>query len=100
MLENRSAKNEEEDVKMSGIRKKLYLNMSQVYLKMNKPKKSIYYCKLVLMSEEDNIKALYRYGKALRVLQDFDRSRSYLMKAMRLQPTNTEIVRELEKLNE
>jgi tetratricopeptide (TPR) repeat protein len=62
-LENRSAQNEDEDKKMSGMLKKLYLNVSQCYLKLSKPKRSIYYCKLVLMNDESNVKALYRYGK-------------------------------------
>jgi len=99
-LENRSAQNDDEDKKISGILKKLYLNVSQCFLKLSKPKKSIYYCKLVLMNDENNVKALYRYGKALRVLQDFDRSKSYLLKALKLEPNNSEIVKEMDKLND
>jgi hypothetical protein len=96
-----------------------FVGMSQVSSKQSKPKKCIYYCKLALLIEKDNIKAIFRYGKvifyyyfyfffkkllffsvvikALRLLQDFDSSRSYFMKAMHLQPTNKEISVEIGK---
>ena len=63
ILEKKSVENEEEEAKHSGILLKLYLNMSQVSLKQSKPKKSIYYCKLALAIEKDNVKAIFRYGK-------------------------------------
>ena len=61
-MENKSAKNEEEDKRLSGILMKLYLNMSQVSFKQQKPKKCIYYCKLALNYDKNNTKAYLRYG--------------------------------------
>lgn len=37
--------------------------MSAVCLKQAKPKKCIYYCKLALDFEPQNIKSLFRYGQ-------------------------------------
>lgn len=100
LLDNRSSKNEYEDKETQRVSLKLYLNMSQVSLKQNKPKKCIYYCKLVLDIESNNVKALFRYGKSLRILQDFDRSFEYLSRALKYEPNNKEITQELEKLDE
>lgn len=63
VMEKRNIENDEEEAKQSGILLKLYLNMSQISLKQSKPKKCIYYCKLALTIEKDNVKAVFRYGK-------------------------------------
>ena len=63
MLDNTSVNTEEDEIKWKGVMLKLYLNMSQVCLKQVKPKKTIYYCKLALDIDAQNVKALFRYGQ-------------------------------------
>lgn len=71
LLDNTSLQNEQEEVRWKGVMLKLYLNMSQVCLKQTKPKKTIYYCKLVLDLEPQNPKAIYRYGKVVFLIYSF-----------------------------
>lgn len=100
LIENTRILTEEEEKKIKEVSIKLYLNMSEICLKLGKPKKTIFYCKSVFELDPENIKATYRYGKALRILQDFDRARNYLTKAYKMQPNNKEILAEIEKLDE
>lgn len=62
LLENTHITNDDEETKWKGAMLKLYLNMSQTSLKQIKPKKAIFFCKLVLGIDADNVKALFRYG--------------------------------------
>ncbi|CAF0907657.1 unnamed protein product [Brachionus calyciflorus] len=100
LLENTNLKTEEEEKRWQGVMLKLYLNMSQVCLKRAKPKKTIYYCKLALDQDAQNAKAIYRYGKSLRMLQDFDRSRKFLLRAYKLAPGSKEISDEITQLDQ
>jgi len=100
LLENTGVKDDTEEMEWKRVMLKLYLNMSAVCLKQSKPKKCIYYCKLSLDFEPQNIKSLFRYGKSLRILQDFERSRKFLVKAYNLEPSNKDISIEIEKLND
>lgn len=100
LLDNTNVKDEEEEARWKSVMLKLYLNMSAVCLKQSKPKKCIYYCKLALDFEPNNVKSLFRYGQSLRILQDFERSRKFLLKAYNLVPSNKDIANEIEKLNE
>lgn len=65
LLDNTSVKDEEEEIKWKAVMLKLYLNMSAVCIKQSKPKKCIYYCKMSLDYEPNNVKSLYRYGKVI-----------------------------------
>lgn len=100
LLDNVSVKDDEEEKRWKATMLKLYLNMSQICLRQNKPKKTIYYCKLSLDIEPHNVKALFRYGSSLRLLQDFDRARQFLVRAYNLAPSNNDIALELQRLDE
>lgn len=100
LLDNVSVQNDEEEKRWKSTMLKLYLNMSQICLNQTKPKKSIYYCKLALDMDPQNVKALFRYGSSLRLLQDFDRSRKFLLKAYNLSPSDKSISAELERLDD
>jgi hypothetical protein len=63
LLENINISVDEEEALWKHVMLKLYMNMSQISLKQAKPKKTIFYCKMVLDIDPNNIKALYRYGK-------------------------------------
>lgn len=100
LLDNTTVTNDDDENKWISVMLKLYLNMSQVCLKRGKPKKTIYYCKLVLDLDAQNAKAIYRYGKSLRMLQDFDRARKFLLRAYKLAPTSKEIADEITQLDQ
>ena len=65
LLDNTPVNTDDDEVKMKHVKLKLYLNISQICLKQTKPKKTIFYCKLALFIEPDNIKALFRYGQVV-----------------------------------
>jgi len=100
LLDNTSVKDEAEEARWKAVMLKLYLNMSAVCLKQSKPKKCIFYCKLALDFEPNNVKSLFRYGQSLRILQDFDRSRKFLVRAYNLDPSNKDIANEIQRLND
>lgn len=77
---------------------KLYLDMAQVSIKQDKPRKAIFFCNLILDIEPENVKAMFRYGICLRTLGEYDRARSFLLKAYKLAPGNKDILDELDIL--
>jgi tetratricopeptide (TPR) repeat protein len=99
-MENKLPLTEEAESKWQSIMLKLYLNLAQTYLILCKPKKTIYYCKQALDYDSDNVKALFRYGHSLRILQDFDRSRKFLLRAYKLKPGDKSISEEIDKLDQ
>lgn len=99
-MDNVNVGNDEEEKRWKTTMLKLYLNLSQICLKQTKPKKTIFYCKLALDLDPENVKATFRYGSSLRLLQDFDRSRKYLIKAYNSAPSNKEIADEIERLDD
>lgn len=100
LLENTNVKDDEEEIRWKSVMLKLNLNMSAVCLKQSKPKNCIFYCKASLDFDPQNVKSLYRYGQSLRILQDFERSKKFLIRAYNLSPSNKDIANEIEKLNE
>jgi FKBP-type peptidyl-prolyl cis-trans isomerase len=100
LLDNTPVNTEEEDAEFKRIMLKLVLNMSQICLKQQKPKKTIYYCKQALEFDPNNVKALFRYGSSLRILQDFDRSRKFLLRAYKLDASCQSITKEIQILDE
>ena len=100
LLDKTSVNTDEDEVKWKAVMLKAYLNMSQICVKQVKPKKAIFYCKMALDLEPNNVKALFRYGHSLRLLQNFERARLFLNKAYNLEPTSRDIIEEIKKLNE
>jgi tetratricopeptide (TPR) repeat protein len=99
LLDNTTVKTDAEENEWKRVMLKLNLNMSQVCLKQQKPKKTIFYCKEVLYLDPENVKALFRYGSSLRILQDFDRSRMFLLRAYKLNPSCSDITKEIQALD-
>ena len=78
---------------------KLYLNAAHCYLKLQWPRKACTACKEALEIEE-NTKALYRFGKAKRMLEDLEGARALLIKAQRKAPQDMNIADELRSLED
>ena len=99
LLEETSLKNEEEENRRQHLMLKLQLNVAYCALKMKWPKKACTACKEALTIEDNNTKALFRYGKAQRMLEDFKKARHFLVRAQRNKPGDVHINEELRSLH-
>ena len=69
----------------------LMLNLAACQLKFQQYPHVVKNCNRVLEIEADNVKALYRRGQALAMMNDLDGARADLMKAKKLEPGNKAI---------
>ncbi|KAK6192466.1 hypothetical protein SNE40_003928 [Patella caerulea] len=99
VLEMYHLKNEKEEESQQKMLLKLYLNLSLCCLNLCHSGRAISYCKKVLELDKNNCKALFRFGKALRQVSEFDRARNYYRRAQKLEPHNKEINHALVELD-
>lgn len=78
----------------------LHLNTAFCALKQDRPDKAAEACRRALDLDPDNVKALYRYGKAKRMQRDNADAKLYFLKALAQEPRNKDIARELRILEE
>mmetsp|Transcript_24052 Transcript_24052/g.33721 ORF Transcript_24052/g.33721 Transcript_24052/m.33721 type:complete len:213 (+) Transcript_24052:97-735(+) len=71
-------------------------NMAACYLKEEKWNKAIQCCTQVLNIEKENVKALFRRGKAYIAVKDLDKAEADLKKAQSLDPNDKAITKELQ----
>ena len=76
----------------------LMLNLAACQLKFQHFPHAVKNCSRVLEMEADNVKALYRRGQALVMMNDYDRAREDLTKAKKLEPANKAIDEQLKLL--
>jgi len=100
LLQEVSLANREEEERRQKILIKLQLNKAHCCLKVNWPKKACIACREALDIEKDNTKALFRFGKAQRMLEDYDMARKYLTRAQRKAPQDMSIAEELRSLED
>lgn len=74
------------------------LNLSACWLRFEKYNYVIELCRKVLSHESNNEKALYRQAVALSGLNEFESAITSLNKLIELNPTNTEVVTQLKKV--
>lgn len=101
-LEMCQLSNENEEKEQRGHLITLYTDVMICYNKLNKPKQACSAFKDLdrLGGTSKNVKALFQHGKALMALGEFDRSKEFLKKAYRLEPSNpetTNVLRTLDK---
>jgi len=99
LLEEINLANVDQELRSRKLLLKLYLNSAHCYLKVQWPKKACIACKGALEIEE-NTKALFRFGKAKRMLEDFESAKSLLKKAHRKAPNDRHINDELTSLED
>ena len=99
LLQELTLANDVEQEKMQKLLIRLLLNAAFCYIKLNTPKKACTVCKEALLIE-DNVKALFRFGKAKRMLEDYETARSLLIKAQRKKPNDPDIADELRSLED
>ncbi|XP_067667184.1 peptidyl-prolyl cis-trans isomerase FKBP8-like [Haliotis asinina] len=79
---------------------KCYNNLAASQLKIDAYDAAIRSCESVLKSQPDNVKALYRIGKAYGSKGDNEKALSYLKKALNIDPASKIIHTELSKLSQ
>ena len=90
------------NLKYKEIKLALLLNFSAVFLKTNDNQKVIDYSSKILEYDSNNVKAFYRRGVALLKIENFEKAKSDLETALKLDPNNQEIqieIRKLEKIH-
>jgi len=100
LIDDVSLANEDEQIKRQDMQIKLYLNKAHCCIKLKWPKKACIACKEVLAMDEDNTKALYRFGAAKMMLEDYDGAKRLLLKAQRRRPEDKEINDRLKALED
>jgi len=76
----------------------VHSNISLCYLKIGKPKKSLEHINVVLSTDPNNIKAIFRRGQSYLELQDLDLAESDLNTALKAFPNDSLIQGEVERL--
>ncbi|XP_038971751.1 peptidyl-prolyl cis-trans isomerase FKBP42-like isoform X3 [Phoenix dactylifera] len=82
------------------VKNPCHLNMAACLIKLNQYEEAIGQCSIVLSEDENNVKALYRRGKARAQLGQTDAAREDFQKARKFAPEDKAIVRELQLLAE
>ncbi|MCO5589482.1 hypothetical protein L7F22_043449 [Adiantum nelumboides] len=77
-----------------------HLNMAACMLRLNRYEEAIAQCSMVLQENENNVKALYRRGKARAALNRTDEAREDFKKLQKLAPEDKSVVKELRELAE
>lgn len=100
LLQEVSLANREEEERRQKLLLKLHLNRAHCCLKVKWPKKACIACREALDIEGNNTKALFRFGKAKRMLEDYDSAKEFLTKAQRRAPQDMSIAEELRSLED
>lgn len=82
------------------VKNPCHLNMAACLIKLKRYDEAIGHCSLVLTEEENNVKALFRRGKARAELGQTDAAREDFLKARKLAPEDKAIAKELRALAE
>ena len=98
VLESISLMDDQQETDQQSLMRILCLNTAQCYLNLSRPARTVTYARKALYINSEDCKALFKLGKALRLLGDFDRAREFLERAHRHRPTNREIAEELGEL--
>ncbi|KAK4379696.1 hypothetical protein RND71_001558 [Anisodus tanguticus] len=82
------------------VKNPCHLNTAACLLMLQRYDEAIAQCSIVLAEDENNVKALFRRGKARSVLGQTDAAREDLLKARKLAPQDKAIARELHLIAE
>uniref|UniRef100_A0A803QEZ4 peptidylprolyl isomerase n=1 Tax=Cannabis sativa TaxID=3483 RepID=A0A803QEZ4_CANSA len=82
------------------VKNPCHLNMSACLIKLQRFEEAIGQCSIVLSEDENNVKALFRRGKARAELGQIDAAREDFLKARKYAPEDKAITRELRLLAE
>ncbi|XP_065193689.1 uncharacterized protein LOC135824855 [Sycon ciliatum] len=74
------------------IRAKCHLNLAACQLRMGDAVKVVKNCTYVLDMQPDNVKALYRRGRALSAVKEYERAEADFKHALQCDPQNRQVV--------
>jgi tetratricopeptide (TPR) repeat protein len=100
LLEDAPLQNDDDEQKQQHLLLKLLLNRALCYLEIKWPKKSCLVLQDALKINPRCAKALYRMGKAKRMLCGFFDARKFLVRAINCDPNNDIIGSELASIDE
>ncbi|KAK8512217.1 hypothetical protein V6N13_097118 [Hibiscus sabdariffa] len=82
------------------VKNPCHLNMAACLIKLKRYEEAIGHCSIVLSEDENNVKAMFRRGKARAELGQTDAAREDFQKAQKYAPEDKAIARELRMLAE
>ncbi|XVF79643.1 hypothetical protein PTKIN_Ptkin15bG0005500 [Pterospermum kingtungense] len=82
------------------VKNPCHLNMAACLIKLKRYEEAIGHCSIVLAEDENNVKAMFRRGKARAELGQTDAAREDFLKARKYAPGDKTIARELRMLAE
>lgn len=83
-----------------GVKNPCHLNLAACLIKLKRYEEAIGHCSIVLAEDENNVKALFRRGKARSELGQTDVAREDFEKAKKTAPQDKAILRELRLISE
>ncbi|KAF7988196.1 hypothetical protein HCN44_007690 [Aphidius gifuensis] len=83
---------------LSNLKMSIDLNLTAVYLKLNKYRDVIKICNNILSIDKNNTKALFRKSQANFGLNEYNLSLADLQKANLSSPNNPDVIREIQKV--
>lgn len=95
LLEDVEMANDEEESRQKRLLNKFYLNLSQCFLKLLLHKKACIVLAKSLNIDNRNLKANFRMGVAKKALGNYSDARKYLERALRIDPTSPDVMRQL-----
>ena len=98
LLDDAELANDTEEAEQKRLLLKLLLNRGLCYLKLQWPKKACIALQKALEIDSQAVKALYRMGKAKRMLCDYQEARKYLIRALKIEPENYDVGKEFNSL--
>ncbi|KAG9485794.1 hypothetical protein GDO78_008727, partial [Eleutherodactylus coqui] len=96
---SRQATSEEENAQLNAARLLVNLNMAITYLKLERPSSTLIWGEKALAIDNKNVKALFRCGQACLELREYEKARTFLLRAQKFEPFNLEINSELKRLS-
>eukprot|EP01080_Neovahlkampfia_damariscottae_P010893 gene10893-3597_t len=88
-----------QDIEIQELRVSVHMNLSLCYLKLNNYQKSLDNVQKALHINPDNVKGIFRRGQSYLGLNDLDRAKVDLLKARETYPNDSQIKKEIERLN-
>ncbi|XP_018412624.1 PREDICTED: inactive peptidyl-prolyl cis-trans isomerase FKBP6, partial [Nanorana parkeri] len=96
---SRDGKSEEERRQLEAARLPVNTNLALTYMRLERPGSSLQWGEKALAIDNKNVKALFRCGQACLELKEYEKARTFLLRAQRLEPFNSEINGELKRLS-
>ncbi|NWX42016.1 FKBP6 isomerase, partial [Steatornis caripensis] len=94
----RSPSSKAEQCQINASKLPVLLNLSLIYLKLERPAQALAFGEKALEIDQRNAKALFRCGQACLCMTEYEKARDFLVRAQHVQPFNHDVNNELKKL--